>query len=187
MSLPKGKRVFFQIGDETDFSVSNLTLTRPAVSHDELLVFDTAAGTITKEGKDVTRVNMKGYKMMRWNGIEQGAHRVLYEQHFGVKLTPEQHINHINFDKTDNRIENLELVTLQQNNQWRQLSPKNTTGYKGDYLNKNTGKYHAHIGNRNKRLHLGFFDDARSAALAYNAKAIELNQQGSLYSLNQIE
>ena len=34
-------------------------------------------------------------------------HRVLYEEHYGIKLSNEEIIHHINFVKTDNRIENL--------------------------------------------------------------------------------
>ena len=34
-------------------------------------------------------------------------HRIIYEEHYGVKLTEDEIIHHINFVKTDNRIENL--------------------------------------------------------------------------------
>ncbi len=36
-------------------------------------------------------------------------HRYVYEQHYGITLTPNQNIHHINGDRLDNRIENLEL------------------------------------------------------------------------------
>lgn len=37
----------------------------------------------------------------------QHEHRKVYEDYYGVKLRPEQIIHHINFIRTDNRIENL--------------------------------------------------------------------------------
>lgn len=34
-------------------------------------------------------------------------HRLIYETYYGIKLTDEEVVHHINFNKTDNRIENL--------------------------------------------------------------------------------
>ena len=185
ITLPETQHVFFANGDQTDFSIDNLVLRRPAVTHDTSLVFDTRAGTITKDGKNATRINSKGYAMVQWEGRQQGAHRVLWEQHYGIKLSQDQQINHINFKRADNRICNLELVTLEQNTQWKQLSPKNTTGYKGVYWNKNQQKFHARINFRGCRYHLGFFETAEEAAQAYNRKAEEFNRNNAgKYNLN---
>jgi len=41
-------------------------------------------------------------------------HRYVYEQHYEVTLTPNQNIHHINGDRLDNRIENLELWDTSQ-------------------------------------------------------------------------
>ena len=46
----------------------------------------------------------------------QSYPRYLMEQHLGRELRPEEHVDHINNDKTDNRIENLQLLTLAANN-----------------------------------------------------------------------
>ena len=42
--------------------------------------------------------------------------RVLMERHLGRKLLRDETVDHINNDKTDNRIENLQLLSLKENN-----------------------------------------------------------------------
>jgi hypothetical protein len=37
-------------------------------------------------------------------------HRIVMEQHLGRELRPDEHVHHINGDRRDNRIENLEIV-----------------------------------------------------------------------------
>jgi len=41
--------------------------------------------------------------------------RLLMEQHLGRELLPEETVDHINNDFTDDRIENLQLLTLEEN------------------------------------------------------------------------
>lgn len=60
-------------------------------------------------------INSRGYKEFR-HGELRGVleHRYVYEQHYGIKLLPHQNIHHVNGDKLDNRIENLELWDTSQ-------------------------------------------------------------------------
>lgn len=61
-------------------------------------------------------INKKhGYKEFR-HGKLRGVreHRYVYEQYYGITLTPNQNIHHINGDRSDNRIENLELWDTSQ-------------------------------------------------------------------------
>lgn len=69
-------------------------------------------------------------------------------------------IDHIDGDKSNNRIKNLRSSN-QQKNQWNQINAK------GYYWNKKDRKFHARIKLNNKDIYLGSFDLAEDARKAY--------------------
>lgn len=83
-------------------------------------------------------------------------------------------VDHINGNSLDNRVENLRVVTHQQNVWNIRKIPKNKSGYRGvSYLSRKR-KWQATICHKGKTVFLGYFDDKESAARAYDLKAISL-------------
>jgi hypothetical protein len=115
--------------------------------------------------------NVTGYQVVGIKGRLFLVHRIIYYLHYGVWPGDFQ-IDHIDGAKTNNKPENLRLVTNKQNNRSYRKPYKNPTSkYRGVYWHKASNKYKATIRHNNKYIHLGLFTQEEEAALAYNIAA----------------
>jgi hypothetical protein len=87
---------------------------------------------------------------------------------------PGEKVDHWNHDTLDNQRENLRKCTNSQNQQNRKSYDGKTSMFKGVDWHKSTSKWHAQIALAGKKMHIGYFTNERSAAMAYDARAREL-------------
>lgn len=94
----------------------------------------------------------------------QLLHRMIWIWHFDV-IPPGKEIDHIDGDRGNNRIENLRLVTRQQNVRNRRLPPKHPFGHFGIFKTPQ-GRYRASIGVKEQNVYLGTYGTLDEAITA---------------------
>lgn len=106
----------------------------------------------------------KNYIRIKLLGDRFLAHRLAWLYVYGT--WPENQIDHINCDKTDNRICNLRVVNQFENMQNRISPPlRNTSGYLG--VSKHRKKWRAQIRANNVHINIGTFATPEEAHNAY--------------------
>lgn len=125
-------------------------------------------GSPRKIGKVVGgRLDVHGYRVCCVNYRAYKQHRVVWLWWYGK--WPVDQIDHVNGDRSDNRIANLRQATNALNAQNKRTCQTNntTTGLLGACLDRKAGKYKASIGTERKQVWLGYFDTKEEAHEAY--------------------
>lgn len=81
-----------------------------------------------KRGLGSKTVN--GYILHRIKGRQITQHRLVMEKHIGRKLTRSENVHHINGIRTDNRLENLELISHAEHSRRHSIERWNKIGIK---------------------------------------------------------
>lgn len=115
----------------------------------------------------LTLKHTHGYLMGPVLGKQTLAHRVAWAVFYGSWPEKSLHIDHLNRDKTDNRIENLRIVTPSQNMENRGLMSNNSSGFKGVSWDKRRKKWRAQLNVDSKCVLSGAFPTKELAVQAY--------------------
>ena len=110
-----------------------------------------------REGHPAGSVAQNGYVYIGFKGVKFLAHRLAWFMHY--KVPPSKHIDHIDRNPLNNKIENLRDVD-------RSINMLNTDA-KGYEVDSNTDKVYARIMVGGERRHLGTFNCTTAAHVAY--------------------
>jgi hypothetical protein len=122
-------------------------------------------GRQVKVGLPAGTINNQGYIYIGLFGQRYAAHRLFwllyYKQDPGSKF-----IDHMDLNKSNNKIANLRLVTKSENGLNTLLPSNNKTGVVGVHYCNTTQKFVAQIKVNNQPRHLGRFENIEDAIIA---------------------
>lgn len=127
------------------------------------LVYEESSGVFYRKNPD-NRTNDRGiagykksngYITISLNNTAYYAHRLAWVVTYGYN--PDSILDHINRDRSDNRIGNLRLATKSSNALNTGLRKDNSIGFKGVYWHKKAGKWIVEGKLRGKAHYLGLY------------------------------
>ena len=121
-----------------------------------------------KAGDEAGCQQARGYRSTKVNGKPRYAHQLAL-QLSGVDVPSWMRVDHIDGDRTNNRLNNLRVVTPTGNNRNQKKPKDNKSGTMGVRLYKRTGKWDAYITVSGIQLHLGYFNIKEDAIAARKA------------------
>ena len=116
-------------------------------------------------GKPAGSFDRYGYRCIRIDRRDYRAHRLAWLHVYGA--WPSDCLDHINGERSDNRIGNLREATNSENQHNRGKSSNNTSGFKGVTWHASESKWQAQIGINGKIKYLGKFTCKHAAHAAY--------------------
>lgn len=153
--------------------MTKLTLSRLR----EVMSYDRATGLFTRRVRLGARAPIGAVAGSVSRSDGRRRIRIDLEQFFSARLAwfyvfgewPSGEIDHINMNRSDDRIENLRIATHQENNANRRVLPTNKSGSKGvSLLSRQLRKpYRAKITVNGRLIHLGYFSSKEAANEAY--------------------
>lgn len=110
--------------------------------------------------KEAGSLCTNGYRKIKFQKKYYLAHRIIWKINTG---NDPLYIDHINKNRSDNKISNLRSVTFLENNQNKKLSHNNKSGFYGVSFCNRMKKWKSGISLNKKNIHLGYFENKYDA------------------------
>jgi hypothetical protein len=132
-----------------------------------------------------------GYRsVVMGRGRREYIHRLVANAFIGQPTNPGMEVDHINRDKTDNRVSNLRWISHDRNLLNAGVRAHNTSGVNGVRWHSKAKKWCAYIGENNKYRHIGLFstlESARSARIHAEDQRMEMLRSGKVGAVHQVK
>ena len=112
-----------------------------------------------------------GYAVGNLDGMSYYAHRIIWAHIHGS--VSDMEIDHINGDRSDNRLQNLRAVSRLQNTQNRKVRAESKSGVCGVEWHQQCRKWKAYINANKRRVYLGVYVNLEDAIAARKAAEVK--------------
>ncbi len=147
--------------------------------------FDYKDGCLYWKVKNTTWINIgdkvgwtsHGYLKAKVGNKTYYQHRIIYAMHHGYLP---KYIDHIDGNRSNNKIENLRDSSKSQNGMNRSKQKNNTTGKKNVYKDNRSNKWFVKVVENGKQHYGGTFDDFFEAQLAADNLRVKVHKEFAL-------
>ena len=141
----------------------DLEYARSILSYDPKTGLFTRIKTTKGKAKIGTNAGSKchGYILIGLRDKKVRAHNLAWLFYYGVEQ--DGMLDHINHNRSDNRIENLRIASRLENNKNTSLRKDNTSGFCGVYFRNDSKKWQVEISINGKRTKIGAFHKKEDA------------------------
>jgi len=122
-------------------------------------------------GKEAGGAATNGYNVVSMDYLDLLAHRIIWVMVHGKE--PDDQIDHIDGNRTNNREENLRDVSRSENQRNQAIMKNNTSGHHGVHYSSTERKWRAAINHNGKKKTLGRFNCITAAIVARKAAEVE--------------